>query len=284
MTGNRRPYAALLFAVLFVIAAVGDARAEVVPKKGAADTRVRTVIYNAADVVGVDATYGVSTMIALGESEKIETVAVGDSLSWKIEPNKRGNIIFLKPVEPKTTTNMNIVSDKRVYTFVLRARPESLGDQTYLIKFRYPDEDADARLLAEAQRLVSQPNRDGFKSEDANMNYGFRGDNQLKPVNAFDDGVKTWFRFKGDIPAIFVVEDGTREILANYRREGDYIVVDKIAKQWMLRRANYATCLFNLNRRAAPDMTRPTVIADKQPARRGDSHARLRLSSRHGRG
>ncbi|MBB3238257.1 P-type conjugative transfer protein VirB9 [Phyllobacterium endophyticum] len=250
MIGRRLRWARLFMgAALVGFSLMGGAIhaiAEVAPRRGAADPRVRTVIYNSANVVSVDASHGVSTMIVLGDAEKIETVAVGDSLSWKIEPNKRGNIIFLKPVEAKTTTNMNVVSDKHVYTFILRAHAESEGDQTYMVKFRYPDEEADVKLLAEAQRLVSEPNRDNFQFQDTNTNYSFRGDGELKPKNAFDDGVKTWFRFEGDIPAIFIVEGGKREILANFRREGDYIVVDKIAKQWMLRRADYALCLFNL--------------------------------------
>src|SRR5262245_1109247 len=85
-----------------------SANAELAPRKGSADARVRTVAYSPSNVVSVDATYGVSTMIVFGDTEKIETVAVGDSMSWKIEPNKRGNIIFLKPVEARTTTNMNV--------------------------------------------------------------------------------------------------------------------------------------------------------------------------------
>ncbi|MGN8023621.1 P-type conjugative transfer protein VirB9 [Phyllobacterium sp. 22229] len=244
-------------AALTLLAMDGGVRAEVAPRRGAADARVRTVVYNPSNVVAVDATYGVSTMIVLGDTEKIETVAVGDSMSWKIEPNKKGNIIFLKPVEPKAATNMNIVSDRHVYTFVLRAHPDSQSDQTYMVKFRYPDVELDAKLLAQAQRLVSEPNRAGFRHDDANTDYHFRGDRALKPAEAFDDGVKTWFRFQGDVPAIFIVEGGKREILANYRREGDYIVVDKIARQWMLRHGGYATCLFNLNRK-----TQPAVVAD----------------------
>ena len=246
------PYMGLALIGLSLVGSMTQALAEIAPHRGAADARVRTVIYNPANVVSVDASHGVSTMIVLGDAEKIETVAVGDSLSWKIEPNKRGNIIFLKPVEAKTTTNMNVVSDKHVYTFILRAHPESAGDQTYMVKFRYPDEEADAKLLAEAQRLVSKPNRDNFQFQDTNTDYSFRGDGELKPMNAFDDGAKTWFRFEGDIPAIFIVEGGKREILANFRREGEYIVVDKIAKQWMLRRGDYALCLFNLKKANNP--------------------------------
>lgn len=236
--------------VLVLIGAFGTTQtiAEIAPRRGSADPRVRMVNYNPVNVVSVDATHGVSTMIVLGDAEKIETVAVGDSVAWKIEPNKRGNIIFLKPVESKTVTNMNVVSDKRVYTFILRAHAESEGDQTYMVKFRYPDEEADANLLAQARKLTSQPNRDSFQHENSNTDYHFRGDKALKPRNAFDDGVKTWFRFDGDIPSIFIVEGGKREILANFRREGDYIVVDKIARQWMLRRGDDALCLFNLRK------------------------------------
>jgi P-type conjugative transfer protein VirB9 len=251
-----RPRNALLHLVLLLLATLfcASAHAEIAPRPGTADPRVRSVSYNATNVVSVDATYGVSTMVVLGDDEKIETVAVGDSMSWKIEPNKRGNIIFLKPVEPKTVTNMNVVSNKHVYTFILRAHPESAGEQTFMVKFRYPDEEVDAKLLAKARKLVSEPNRDAFDFTRSNTDYRFRGDAGLKPRNAFDDGVKTWFRFDGDIPAIFVVEGGKTEILANFRREGDYIVVDKIADQWMLRRGKQALCLFNLRRSAAPKL------------------------------
>lgn len=238
----------LLLCALSFLGSATQVFAEIAPRRGTADPRVRMVNYNPVNVVSVDATHGVSTMIVLGDAEKIETVAVGDSVSWKIEPNKRGNIIFLKPVESKTVTNMNVVSDKHVYTFILRSHAESEGDQTFMVKFRYPDEEADAKLLAQAQKLVSEPNRDNFQFGDTNTDYRFRGDGELKPKNAFDDGVKTWFRFDGDIPAIFIVEGGKREILANFRREGEYIVVDKIAKQWMLRRGDSALCLFNIRK------------------------------------
>ncbi len=254
----------LLGVLVGVSLGTGGALAEVAPRRGTADARVRTVYYNPANVVSIDATHGVSTMIVLGDAEKIETVAVGDSLSWKIEPNKRGNIIFLKPVEAKTTTNMNVVSDKHVYTFILRSHAEAEGDQTYMVKFRYPDEEADAKLLAEAQRDVSEPNRDNFKFDNSNTNYSYRGDKELKPTYAFDDGVKTWFRFDGDIPSIFIVEGGKHEILANFRREGEYLVVDKIAKQWMLRRGDAALCLFNLKKSGTSVVSAKSGIAENR--------------------
>ncbi|MGH6859458.1 MAG: TrbG/VirB9 family P-type conjugative transfer protein, partial [Phyllobacterium sp.] len=105
----------------------------------------------------------------------------------------------------------------------------------------------------------SEPNRADFRFQDTNTDYRYRGDRELKPRNAFDDGVKTWFRFEGDIPSLFIVEGGKREVIANFRREGEYIVVDKIARQWMLRRGASALCLFNL-RTIGPD-ERPAAAA-----------------------
>ena len=57
----------------------------------------------------------------LGDDEKIETLALGDSVAWKVEPNKRGNIIFVKPVEKDAFSNLNVVTSKRFYSFILRS-------------------------------------------------------------------------------------------------------------------------------------------------------------------
>lgn len=217
--------------------------AELLPKRGANDGRIRTVYYNQANVVAIDAALGVSTMIVLGENEKVETVAVGDSISWKIEPNKKGNVIFVKPIEKGAETNMNIVSDKRIYSFILRTPTQKASDHTFMVKFTYGDEDSG--LLETARQLASTPNLENLIAGQMNKNYGFRGDREIKPMIAFDDGVKTWFQFTGPIPAIFAIESG-KETLVNHRREGQYIVVDRVARQWVIRKGNLAICIFNL--------------------------------------
>ena len=79
------------------------AHAELLPRAGKADPRIREVAYNADQVVAIDASYGTSTMIVLQDDEKIETLALGDSVAWKVEPNHKGNIIFVKPVEKNAT-------------------------------------------------------------------------------------------------------------------------------------------------------------------------------------
>ena len=44
---------------------------------------------------------------------------------------------------------------------------------------------------------------------------------------------------------IYSVDSERNEALVNYRREGDYIVVDKVNFQWTLRNGTDSTCVFN---------------------------------------
>lgn len=221
------------------------ALAESNPRPGALDARIRNVRFQKDQVVSIEATYGISTMVVFGEGEKIESIAVGDSLAWRVEPNKRGNIIFLKPVEPNAQTNMNVVTDKRLYSFVLTSNERASKAQVYKIRFRYPDDETDARLLNEARTLASLPNQKGFRRDRLNLSYAYKGSDATKPSVVFDDGVKTWFRFSGEVPAIFIVDAARNESLVNFRREGEYLIVDKVSYQWTLRNGEEVTCLFN---------------------------------------
>lgn len=222
-----------------------QALAEATPRAGPLDPRVRQIRFQKDQVVAIDATYGISTMLVFADGEKIESIAVGDSVAWRVEPNKRGNIIFLKPVESNAATNMNVVTDKRLYAFVLRSNERPSRAQVYKIRFRYPEDEADARLLDQARQLASLPNHRGFRRDRLNTAYAYKGSEAAKPLVVFDDGVKTWFRFQGEVPAIFVVDAKRNESLVNGRREGDYLVIDKVAYQWTLRNGEDVTCLFN---------------------------------------
>ncbi len=142
-----------LMLTLAFITATDPALAESTPRAGPLDPRVRQVRFQKDQVVAIDATFGISTMVVFGDGEKIESIAVGDSVAWRVEPNKRGNIIFLKPVEPNAATNMNVVTDKRLYAFVLRSNERPSRAQVYKIRFRYPDDEADARLLNQAREV-----------------------------------------------------------------------------------------------------------------------------------
>jgi type IV secretion system protein VirB9 len=241
-----------------IVAAPALSRAESSPRAGQLDPRVRDVVYNKDNVVGVDASYGVSTMIILGDDEKIETLALGDSIAWKVEPNRRGNIIFIKPVDKDAHSNLNVVTNKRLYSFILRSAFRDPKRQIFKIRFRYPEDDLDQRLLAKAKERAAMPNMRDFNRANGNSEYGFKGSTRIKPVLAFDDGVKTWIEFRPETetPAIFIVDKDRNESLVNFRREGNFLVLDKVNFQWTLRHGDEVTCLFNL--RLDPD-NQPTA-------------------------
>jgi len=236
-----------LLLCLFLISAGSLAQAEEAPWAGRYDARVREVSFRPDEVVAINGSYGVSTMIVLGEDETIETLALGDSLAWKVEPNKRGNIIFVKPVEKNAFSNLNVVTSRRIYSFILRADFRQGKGQVFKVRFRFPEDEADARLLALAKERARYPNTKGFNVANANSDYAYKGSSLSKPTTVFDDGVKTWFRFAPDqeTPAIFVVDRDRKESVVNFRKEGPYIIIDKVNFQWTLRNGAEATCVFN---------------------------------------
>jgi P-type conjugative transfer protein VirB9 len=242
--------------------------AEATPRPGRTDARIRDVTYNRDNVTAIDASYGTSTMIQLQSNEKIETLALGDAIAWKVEPNRKGDIIFVKPVEKNAQSNLNVVTSKRVYVFLLRSNTHPVQGQTFAVRFRFPDDEADTRLLAAAKDRAAYPNLKALNIANANSDYGYKGASANKPVTIFDDGTKTWFRFEGETPAIYIVDGDRNESLVNVRTEGPYVVVDKVAAQWTLRNGQDATCIFNRRR---SNLHEPTGLEPYGPQHVGAS-------------
>ena len=211
----------------------------------------------------MDSAIGVSTMIVLGDDERIATVAIGDSLAWQAVPDQSKRYLFIKPLDKTAVTNMNIVTNKRIYNLILRAGATS-SRVVFKLRFSYPDEESSARLLSKAQAMAAWPNlKELQKNGNANFDYAYKGHIAAKPDAVFDDGVKTFFRFTGEVPGIFVVNLDKTETLANYRREGQFIVVDKVAGQFTMRNGPNTACVFNL--RAVTEPKPKTQMADVQP-------------------
>ena len=242
------------------------ALAEALPRPGRLDARVRDVVYNKDNVTAIDATYGTSTMVELQPDEKIETLALGDSLAWKVEPNHKGDIIFVKPVDKNAISNLNVVTDKRIYSFMLRSNTRPAGQQIYAVRFRFPDDEASAALLTAAKERAANPNLKDLNIANANSDYGYKGASANKPVAVFDDGTKTWFRFEGETPAIYIVDGERNESLINFRTEGPFVVVDKVSPQWTLRNGQDSTCLFN---RRLTNLHEPNGLEPYAPQRVG---------------
>ncbi|NOV20825.1 conjugal transfer protein [Ensifer adhaerens] len=211
----------------------------------AADPRIRYITFNNNAVVTVPAGLGVSTMIQLGSSEVIETISAGDTASWSIVPKKGSGILFVKPLRENAETNVNIVTNQRVYALLLKGSAAADLRAAFQVRFKYPDEDVNARLLAAAQESAKDPLLKDLDPSRLNYDYVFRGDTSLKPRVAFDDGTHMYLEFADEIPAIFVVEGKRQESLVNLRTQGKYVVVDKVAGQFTLRAGDKWLCLYN---------------------------------------
>jgi len=224
------------------------------PAAGRLDPRVTSIVYQPNNVVRVAATYGISTMIIFDEDEKFETIAVGDTSSWDVVPTDKGNILFVKPKAKNVATNMNVVTTKRIYYLELNDFAPEDNKKVFGIRFVYPDKDLNASLRKEAEARAGYPNISEIDKANVNIDYSFSGDAHLKPLMVFDDGKKTFFKFGPKVPAIFSVNSDFSETLRNFRREGEYIVIDGAATQFTLRDGDQWTCIFNLRR---PDFGQP---------------------------
>ncbi|RWX59447.1 conjugal transfer protein TrbG, partial [Mesorhizobium sp. M4B.F.Ca.ET.089.01.1.1] len=136
----------LLFSAAFSVAIQTHAHGAQTPRPGNLDGRVTSVVYQPNNVVTVNATYGISTMIIFDEDERFETISLGDTESWQVAPSEKGNILFVKPVAKNVTTNMNVVTTKRIYFIELHDYAPEAGRKVFGVRFVYPEKDLNAAL------------------------------------------------------------------------------------------------------------------------------------------
>lgn len=145
---QRTILSALLALTALAGAVVGSAPAS------AQDARLSSRPYSPDEIVRVEGRLNVQATIAFGEGEKIENVAVGDSESWQIAPNKRADLLFIKPLTETARTNMTVVTDRHTYFFDLVASPKA--QPIYSLRFTYATP-APAAVPATASVVAAAP-------------------------------------------------------------------------------------------------------------------------------
>lgn len=237
-----------LIAALWVAIAAPSAMALQEPRAIATDSRIRTVRFSENEVYQFIGHYGFQSSIEFGQDEKIQTVSIGDSVAWLVNPS--GNRLFLKPVEQNALTNMTVITDKHSYLFELHAEEtKNIRDKemVFSLRFVYPEtEMADftsAAQFEEFPEFEKHPER-------YNFNYTIRGSSIIEPIRIFDDGEFTYFEFRdksAEVPAIFNVGSDMNEQLINFRKRGNYIVVERVGSRFTLRRGADIVCVYNEN-------------------------------------
>lgn len=205
-----------------------------------ADTRIQRVMYDEDHVVVVKAHNGVQTMIEFAPDERLENIALGDASAWQVTPNKRANLLFLKPLTTRARTNMTVVTDRRRYLFDL-VSGHSRGRPVYVLKFDYPEELLLAQLL-EAPPMPPQKAGEGKEETPPSEApprtiWNVSGDRSLFPELVYDDGTATYVKWseKSDFPAIFAYDADGTEGPANFTIQDDMIVLEGPASRYTLR-------------------------------------------------
>jgi len=215
-----------------------------IPISIGSDQRVTTVAYKDDDVVELVVKPGIATHIVLQEGEEHEAHAFGDSEAWHFSSYK--NNLFIKPALPMGTTNLSVITNKRTYVFKVNFISEG-SDLTdmYQVKFLYPNEINKAEVEASNKAEIEDRLNSSKSQKLFNLNYTMKGDKTVAPINVWDDGTFTYFKFAGntDMPAIYSVAlDGSsadgQETLVNKTIEGsgnNIAVMHKVNHLWRLR-------------------------------------------------
>lgn len=200
----------------------------------------------------------VASRIDLDPTEKIISLTMGDPTGWVISP--AGHRIYIKPTQLDISTHATLITDKRIYYFELEAQEsQDFKDKDISIatSFLYADgsetttfgSGSDLINLSAEQEVgsyVPDPVKDASM---LNFNYTKSGAENVSPLEVFDDGEFTYFKFKdinAQYPAIFEVLPDGNESLINFRiSPNGYLVIEMVSSQFTLRYGNELACVFN---------------------------------------
>lgn len=209
------------------------------------DTRIKRVMYRENDVVPINGVTFTTTQIQFDDKEQVLDIEGGDTTAWMVTYHPElSNMVFVKPTIFNSSTNMTVITNQRAYYFHLTSNKKldrNQAQQIYALKFIYHQPKV-TRATGKSTKSAPLP------PKVVNTAYHFSGSPQLVPPHVFDDGKFTYFELtlNGAVPAIFAVDDQSgKESTVNTRREGKYIVVQRIAPQFTLRQGALTTSVFN---------------------------------------
>lgn len=246
---------------ILVILTSSFANAGGIPRPLGGESRIKIINYTPNTVFKFVGHYEFQSIIEFGIDEEIDTISMGTPTPWQMIP--AGNRIFLKPVEENATTNMTVITNKRMYFFEMHAE-EATGvhdeNLNFVIKFVYPEQ-YNLGVGGPITNAQAQKGPDLTKPEIYNYDYSISGDeSDFEPLQVFDDGEFTYLKFRdinAEFPAIFVVDSDGSEGLVNYRQSGGYVVIERVAHRFTLRHGSETICIFNERGRFATPKQKP---------------------------
>jgi len=197
---------------------------------------------------------------------------------WRTADGLSVQLIMIKPLETGLTTNMILVTNQRIYQFVLTSTRDSYMP---MVKFRYPL--ANNRFIT-AESMQREAEQQGRTDEGYFLSYNYKIVSgwaltglfkpEWKPVEAWDDGHKTYLRLprgvlQKEYPTVFEKSN----YIVNYRVNENIMILDKLITKITLR-LNGKRVKIIKNKGEAKDLRRyvkreAEVIGDMPPLKNG---------------
>jgi type IV secretion system protein VirB9 len=198
---------------------------------------------------------------------------------WRTIDGLSVQLIMIKPLEPGLTTNMILVTNQRIYQFVLTSTRDSYMP---MVKFRYP---LSRNQFITAETLRQESEQHDHDMEEGNyLSYNYRIVSGWaltgwfkpgwQPVEAWDDGHKTYIRLPRSVlqkeyPIVFEKSN----YIINYRVSENVMILDKLITNITLR-LNGKRVRIIKNRGEAKDLRRyvkqgAEVTGDMPPLKNG---------------
>ncbi len=181
------------------------------------------------------------TNIQLQPGEELMAMPKGaDTVRFKLSSgasmsdNQLQQHLFLTATRPGLSTNMTLLTNKRVYQIEVKSYK-----QTYMaaVKWNYPQDNAEIALQKITQTKEKEDKTVSTRVNIENINsqyaiYKIKGNPAWTPIHVFDDGSKTYIEFPKSLktteaPALFVLLDNETQ-LVNYRIKDRLYIVDRL--------------------------------------------------------
>ena len=210
------------------------ALAETAPKPGSHDARVTYATYQEGQVYRINTRLRNVTLVELGEGEKIQSIAIGDLESFKIDKLERANLFIIKPVVAGATTNLTVETQRNIY--FLQVTEGGRGNPNYSVKFTVPSSTRSTTTGSEIPASLPMTYKIMKKG---------RALPGFAPVSISDDGRKTTFVIPpgAPMPTIFRADAKGQEYSVNSSVRGTTITVSTRSERWVLRYGEEYVCV-----------------------------------------
>lgn len=191
---------------------------------GPGDARFQQIEHRAGSIIPLTIGYGYQLTLGFAPDERIESVAVGDSGSWQVTANKRGDYLFVKPIGPGMPTNLTVITDTDLYSFDL-----SVGEEGALTPYV-------VRVVASAP-ATPEPQVPPGPIREVTGRYRVGGARALRPKGISDNGRQTFIEWPADatLPAVYGISQGGEEVLTNGDMIDGRFVLDTVYDRLIFR-------------------------------------------------